>query len=123
MLNNRDDEKILESSDSEGRRALHHAIMAQTTPLKAPRATSAIIPKTTSWEIQNDASSRVADLLLAAGASATAVDLPGWTPLHHAAAKNRTAIIAALLAHGASSSVRATDIMAFLCTVQSKQET
>lgn len=109
MLDTGEDSTILETKDSEGRSALHHAIMVQNTLPKARNTTSSTLPKATSWEVQNDATSRITDHLLAAGASPTATDLSGRTPLHYAAANNQTAIMSALLAHGASSSVRAID--------------
>ena len=109
MIDTAEDNSILETKNSEGRSALHHAIMVQNTLPKAGNATSSTLPKTTSWEVENDATSRITDLLLAAGASPTATDLCGRTPLHYAAANNRTGIMSAFLAYGASSSVRAVD--------------
>ena len=109
ILSKEEGNAILATQDSEGRSALHHAIMVQNTFQTARNATSSTLPKTTSWEVQNDATARITDLLLAAGANPTATDLSGRTPLHYAAANNWTAIMSALLAHGASSSVQAVD--------------
>ena len=109
MLDTGEDSTQLEIQDLEGRNALHHAIMSQTTLPNTLNASSSTLPKTKSWEVQNDATLRIADLLLAAGASPTTADLSGWTPLHYAAAANRTAVMSALLARGASSSIQAGD--------------
>ena len=104
----KDSKTLLEATDSEGRNALHHAIILQASP-KAHPAPLSQLPRTMSWDVHNDATSRITDLLLASGASPTASDSCGQTPLHYAAAKNRTGIISDLLRHGASSSVHAID--------------
>lgn len=109
MLDTREDDTICGTQDLGGRSALHLAIMFPNTFPTARNVTSSTLPKTTSWEEQNDAALRITDLLLAAGASSTATDLSGRTPLRYAAANNRTAIMSALLAHGAASNVRAID--------------